>query len=110
MAAQRPLVPRANREYLGQKVLPALQEALEALGRALAEERRMEESGELWDEDGYMPDDWKPLQPLDFLSLYFRRAPHATPRCVYFFWSSSRCIGGQCCTVGPLPPPGAPAP
>ena len=65
-------------EYL-QEVLPLLQEALEHLGHELITQRRQLASGELWEEGGYRPADWQPVNPLQFISDFLRCGP-ARPR------------------------------
>lgn len=67
-------VPSGNAEYLSRTVLPLLHDALEELGGVLVHERLQIATGELWDEDGYRPLDWTPVDPLQYLTDFFRRA------------------------------------
>lgn len=53
-------------------MLPLLHEALRQLGQALITQRRQIASGELW-EDGFRPVDWRPVDPLQFISEYLRK-------------------------------------
>ena len=62
-----------NREYLGDEVAPLLEKGLEALLSAVEKERLRVATGVDWDEDGYRPDDWRPLRPLRFLGEWLRR-------------------------------------
>lgn len=57
-----------NREYLERSgLLPLLERGLEALVREVEAERLRVASGSEWDDDGYLPEDWRPLRPLRFL-------------------------------------------
>lgn len=69
-----PLVPTGNAEYLKRTVLPLLHDALEELSGILVQERLQIATGELW-EDGYRPESWNAVDPLQYLTDYFRRAP-----------------------------------
>ena len=62
-----------NSKYLGDEVAPLLEKGLEALLSAVEKERLRVATGVDWDEDGYRPDDWRPLRPLRFLGEWLRR-------------------------------------
>ena len=55
------------RGYLGEELVPLLERGLDALLREVETERLRVASGADWDEDGYVPDDWRPTRPLRFL-------------------------------------------
>ena len=57
--------PSNNKEYL-RDIVPVLQEALEALGGALQQNRVEVAAGVDW-EDGYMPEGWERMNPLAWL-------------------------------------------
>ena len=48
-------------------MVPLLERGLDALLREVETERLRVASGADWDEDGYVPDDWRPARPLRFL-------------------------------------------
>lgn len=77
--AREPLVPTGNEEYLRSTVLPLLHDALEELGGVLVQERLQLATGELWDEDGYRPETWTPVDPLQYLTDFFRRVAICFP-------------------------------
>lgn len=60
-----------NREYLEADVLPMVERGLSALIAAVEAERLRVASGADWDE-GYLPPDWRPLRPLQFLGEWLR--------------------------------------
>ena len=60
------------RGYLGEELVPLLERGLDALLREVETERLRVASGADWDEDGYVPDDWRPTRPLRFLGEWLR--------------------------------------
>jgi len=60
-----------NRAYLEADVLPAVERGLNALVAAVEAERLRVASGVDWDE-GFLPPDWRPLRPLQFLGEFLR--------------------------------------
>ena len=60
-----------NRAYLEADVLPMVEQGLNALMVAVEAERLRVASGADWDE-GYLPPDWRPLRPLQFLGEWLK--------------------------------------
>ena len=60
------------RGYLGEELVPLLEKGLDALLREVESERLRVASGADWDEDGYVPDEWRPTRPLRFLGEWLR--------------------------------------
>ena len=58
------------REYLGRELTPLLEQGLDSLLKEVETERLKMASGELWDADGYAPNEWRALRPLQFLGKY----------------------------------------
>ena len=61
-----------NREYLRAELLPLVERGLDALMREVERERLRVAAGVDWDEDGYLPPDWRPLRPLRFLGEWLK--------------------------------------
>ena len=60
-----------NRAYLEAELLPMVEQGLNALMEAVEAERLRVAAGADWDE-GYLPPDWRPLRPLQFLGEWLR--------------------------------------
>ena len=60
------------RGYLGEELVPLLEKGLDALLREVESERLRVASGADWDEDGYVPDEWRPVRPMRFLGEWLR--------------------------------------
>ena len=60
------------RGYLGEKPVPLLEKVLNALLHKVESERLRVASGADCDEEGYVPDDWRPVRPLRFLGEWLR--------------------------------------
>jgi Ca2+-binding EF-hand superfamily protein len=59
-----------TRGYLGKDLVPLLEKGLESLLRQVEQERVKVASGELWDKDGYAPEEWRAMRPLQFLGRF----------------------------------------